>query len=58
VSANCLGLSQSPVDLDALKAFHDHHHHHLMSMNYEEVTKENMALENNGHAIELKVNSS
>ena len=29
-----------------------------MFMNYEEVTKENMAFENNGHDIELKVTSS
>ena len=58
MSSYCLGSSQSPVDLDALKAFHDHHHHHLMFMNYEEVTKENMALENNGHAVELKVELS
>ena len=58
VSAYCLGSSQSPIDLDASEAFHDHHHHHLMFINYEEVTKENTVFENNGHAVELKVESS
>ena len=57
MSTYCLGSSQSPVDLDALKDSHDHHYHQLMFKNYEEVTKENIALENNGHAVELKITS-
>ena len=58
VSAYCMGSSQSPVDLDALEASHDHHHHQLMFKNYEEVAKENIAIENNGHAVELKLTSA
>ena len=58
MSTYCLGSSQSPVDLDALKASHDHDHHQLMFKNYEEVTKESIALENTGNAVELKVELS
>jgi len=57
VSAYCLGSAQSPINLDTTKAQHHHHHYHLNFEKYDLVNQENTILENNGHAIELKVTS-
>ena len=56
INPNCLGSSQSPVNLDSdLLVLGNPGGGRIEFYNYEQVNSDSTVLENNGHTVELKV---